>query len=120
MKAETWKNRITNACKDAGTYKPYFDSVIKTLSTIMEQRDIAYDQFIKEGGKTTITQINKGGNEYTEKNPLYVVVRELNMDALAYWRDLGLTPAGLKKIDEAALKGKKKSALAEALRELGG
>ena len=40
---------------------------------------------------------------------------DLDTQALAYWRDLGLTPAGLKKINEAAMKEKKRSALVEAL-----
>lgn len=45
---------------------------------------------------------------------------DLNKSALAYWRDLGLTPAGLKKIDDAALKKQKRGGLMEALAELGG
>jgi hypothetical protein len=48
------------------------------------------------------------------------MINDLNRDALAYWRDLGLTPAGLKKTDEAAMKQRKKSALGEALKGLGG
>lgn len=52
------------------------------------------------------------------KNPLLVMWDDLNKSALAYWRDLGLTPAGLKKIDEMSLKSKK-NPLVEALKELG-
>ena len=44
----------------------------------------------------------------------------MNTSALSYWRDLGLTPAGLKKIDESAIKGKKVSALGDILRDIGG
>jgi hypothetical protein len=44
---------------------------------------------------------------------------DLNAQALTYWRDLGLTPSGLKKLDDQALKAKKRSSLAEALREIG-
>ena len=54
------------------------------------------------------------------KNPLLVMWDDLNKSALAYWRDLGLTPAGLKKIDETALKKQKKTGLSEILKELGG
>jgi hypothetical protein len=53
------------------------------------------------------------------KNPLLVLWDDLNKSALAYWRDLGLTPSGLKKISADAMKPKKTSALAEALRDLG-
>ena len=46
------------------------------------------------------------------------LVNDLNRDALMYWRDLGLTPAGLKKINDKALTKTKKSTLASALKEL--
>ena len=120
MKKRTWKNRITAACKEAGTYQPYFDAVIDTLAGIMEQRDAAETKYVKSGGNPIVKHTNKGGATNIVKNPALVVVMEMNMQALAYWRDLGLTPAGLKKINEAAMKGKKRSALAEALAELSG
>ena len=108
------------AAGDAGTYKPCFDSVIDTLSSIMEQRDKAQQLFEESGGETIVEFTNKGGSTNLVKNPALVIVMDLNAQALSYWRDLGLTPAGLKKINEAAMKGKKRSALAEALAELGG
>lgn len=120
MKKNTWKKRIVAAAVDAGTYKPCFDSVIDTLSQIMEQRDSAQQLFEESGGETIVEFTNKGGATNLIKNPALVIVMDLNTQALAYWRDLGLTPAGLKKINEAAMKGKKRSALAEALAELSG
>lgn len=120
MKKATWKKRITEACRSAGTYKPFFDHVIDTLAGIMEQRDAAKRLFEDSGGRTVVLHTNKGGGTNIVKNPALVIVMELDTQALAYWRDLGLTPAGLKKIDEAAMKGKKRSALADALRDLGG
>jgi len=105
---------------EADTYKPYFDHVIDTLAGIMEQRDAAQRLFEESGGKTVVLHTNKGNATNIVKNPALVIVMELNAQALSYWRDLGLTPAGLKKINEAAMKGRKQSALAEALSELGG
>ena len=44
----------------------------------------------------------------------------MNNTAMAYWRELGLTPKSLKAIDEKAMKGgAKKNTLGDALRELG-
>lgn len=121
MKRDKWKEKIEQATIDAGTYKPYFDSVIDTLSGILERRDMAEKQFMDEGGEMVVEHQNKGGGIYKEQNPALKIVNDLNKDALAYWRDLGLTPAGLKKINENALKKKKKeSALESALRSLGG
>ena len=119
MKKEAWKKKIRAACEDAGTYKPFFDSVIDTLARIMERRDDAVRQFEADGGELVVVHVNKGGAANAEKNPAYVIIRECEQDALAYWRDLGLTPAGLRKINEQAMKEQKRDPLAEALRALG-
>lgn len=98
MNKSNWKKKITKATKDAGTYQPYFDSVIDTLAGIMETRDDAADKFEKSGKQSVVMHTNKGGATNIVKNPALVVVDDLNRTALAYWRDLGLTPAGLKKL----------------------
>lgn len=120
MKASAWKKRIKEQCLATGTYKPAFESVIDTLADILEQRDNAYKEFIDSGGEACITRTSDRGAVNVGKNPRLQMWGDLNNLALAYWRDLGLTPAGLKKIDEQLMKPKKKSALAEALQELGG
>lgn len=99
MTKASWKKRITKACEDAGTYKPYFDAVIETLAGILERRDDALTVFEKSGGNVLVTHTNKSGAVNIEQNPALRLVNDLNRDALAYWRDLGLTPAGLKKLN---------------------
>ena len=116
MKKAYWKKRIRQAAEDAGTYKPFFDSIIDTLSQMMEMRDEAISKF---DGSITIEYTNKGGNTNTVKNPALVLIMELNRDTLSNWRDLGLTPAGLKKINESALKVENKIGFADALSKLG-
>lgn len=118
MKKATWKAKIKAATEEAGTYRPYFDHIIDTLAGIMELRDDAQKRFEASGGATVVLQINVKGNEYLAKNPALVVIDDMNKTALQYWRDLGLTPAGLKRIDEQAMKGHKKNELAEALAAL--
>lgn len=120
MNKSNWKKKIKQACKDAGTYRPYFDTVIETLAAILENRDIAVEQFEDSGGNAVVKHTNKGGNTNIVKNPALVVVDDLNRTALTYWRELGLTPKGLKAINEKAISsGKKKNTLGDALRELG-
>lgn len=115
MEHEKWKRKIKAASRKAGTYKPYFDSVIDTLAGIMELRDKAQDQFEMSGGQTLIQYTNKAGATNMIKNPALIVIMDCNAQALAYWRDLGLTPAGLKRINEEGLKESNKSALDAAL-----
>lgn len=104
MNKAGWKRKVKAACESAGTYQPCFDSVIDTLASILERRDEAEATFVKTGGNVIVTHTNKGGNTNIVQNPCLRLVNDLNRDALAYWRDLGLTPAGLKRIDEKAVK----------------
>lgn len=120
MKSTAWKKRITDSCKAAGTYRDFFEPVIDTLAGILERRDIAQETFEKSGGNVLVRHTNKAGATNIEQNPALRLINDLNRDALAYWRDLGLTPAGLKRIDEQSMKPKKRSTLADALKELGG
>lgn len=122
MDRKQWKTKIKAAAKKAGTYQPFFDSIIDTLSGILERRDEAEQRFRESGGEIVTEHTNQGGATNAVINPALRVVNELNRDALAYWRDLGLTPAGLKKINDAAMKNaeKKVSSLEEALVKLSG
>ena len=119
MTKTKWKAAIEQATKEAGTYRPFFDSVIGTLAVILERRDKLERQFKKQGSEAIVEHTNKNGSTNMEQNPLLRLINDLNRDALTYWRDLGLTPAGLKKINESAMKEVKADALTEALRELG-
>lgn len=120
MEKRRWVERITASCVAAGTYREWFADVIDTLAAILERRDAAEALFIEQGGEVLIEHTNKAGATNFEQNPILRMINDLNRDALAYWRDMGLTPAGLKKIDEGSMKPRKKSALGEALKSLGG
>ena len=63
---------------------------------------------------------NKGGATNMTKNPALVAIMDCNAQALAYWRDLGLTPAGLKRLGDKGLLNKDNDGgLADALEQLG-
>lgn len=103
MKKKTWKDRITEACQEAGTYQPNFEAIVETLADILEQRDAAYKQFVDEGAQAVIEHTSDRGSVNTKINPLLQVWDTLNKTALSYWKELGGTPAGLKKITNDAL-----------------
>lgn len=103
MDKKQWYKKIVKACKSAGTYEKYFETVIDTLSGIMEDRDITEKLYRESGSQPVIVEINKAGAEYYTKNPCLTVLQDLNKSALSYWRDLGLTPAGYKKLNDKAV-----------------
>lgn len=118
MKAKSWKTTITKQCKAVGTMNAAFVSVIDTLADILEQRDAAYTQFVREGSKIIIERTSDRGAVNSAKNPLWVAWNDLNSQALTYWRDLGLTPKGLKAISDSIQK-EEANPLDQMLKEFG-
>ena len=100
MKKKSWKTKIRKATREAGTYKPYFDHVIDTLAGILERRDDAREMYEESEDGPVIAFTNKSGAENRVKNPLIGIIEDADRTALSYWKELGLTPAGLKKISD--------------------
>lgn len=91
---------------------------IEATARTIEQRDEAWDAFVKDGCRYTVTHTNKADNTNIVKNPLFLIWRDLNMDAMTMWRELGLTPSGYRKITGDTQNQKKSSTLAAALKIL--
>lgn len=106
------RKKIRAACADLGTYKPQFDSVIETLADILAKRDEAAAAY-EADGSGPIMDFN-GGKTYG-MNPYLKVYMDLNAQAIKIWSELGMTPAGLKRINDKALEPKKVKGLSAAL-----
>ena len=118
MDKKSWRRKIAAACKKVGTYQKSFDAVIDTLAETMERRDEVAEVYVNSGAHPIITHVNKAGAVNPEKNPALLLWDDLNKSALAYWRDLGLTPAGLRKLTAETQTTKPTSALDKAILEL--
>ena len=99
--------------------RPYLTGTIEMLADVMIQREKTWKEFEESGGTTMIPYTNKNGSTNLVKNPVLIMWNELTKTALAYRRELGLTPAGIKKLNEQALQEKKRSPLAAALTDFG-
>lgn len=119
MRKKTWKKRIKDAAEAAGTYQPFFDSVIDTLAGLMEMRDDAEKKFRASGGNTVVAHTNKSGNTNIVKNPALVVVMECNAIALTYWKELGLTSKSYKQMTGGLTAQDEKTDLGAVLGALG-
>lgn len=104
MKKAGYKKKIIKMCQEAGTYAPYFDMTIDKLAYILEVMDDATRQYKASGGHPVIAHVNRAKEKNLIKNPALVVINELSATALSYWRDLGLTPKGLKSLGESITK----------------
>ena len=119
MDAKNWRQNIKKHTEGAGTYRKDFQPVIDTLADILEQRDKAFEEYLEDGGGAVVRVISDRGATNYRKNPRLQVWSDLNTQALAYWKELGLTPSGLKKINEKSLIIKEKKGLADVLDNLG-
>ena len=118
MTAAEWKRKIIRDAKAAGAYEKYFGSVIDTLAGILERRDKAEALFLASGENVLVKHTNKGGATNIEQNPALRLINDLNRDALAYWRDLGLTPAGYKRLNLEAAQTKSNDGFEKILSQM--
>lgn len=117
MTREEWRKNIKKSCEEVGTYKEAFDAIINTLADILETRDATFEAY---DGIPIVEHTNSHGETNTAKNPALMLWNDLNAQALSYWKELGLTAAGLKRINESSMRSEEKeSALEKALREIG-
>ena len=120
MDSKQWKKKIKKATETVRTYQESFDEVINTLADLLAERDRVYDKYIEEGAEPLVLVTSDRGQENMRDNPLLTTWRSINRDVLQYWRDLGLTPAGLKKIMDDSMKQPEASALDKVLEKLEG
>jgi phage terminase small subunit len=100
-----------------GVYKPEFDMTISIYAGLVEQ----YIALEKEFKKSKFKVIEKTGySDNAKKSPMVATLESLRKDILQYSNALGLTPSGLKKInDEMNKKKEKVSKLEMALNAFG-
>lgn len=113
-----YKSAVVRCMKSLGTYRPEFARMAQRVAAMYVKRDEIEQQFAENGGRIMIEYTNKNGVTNLVKNPLWVALNEMNSNLLIYERELGLTPAGLKKLNDAAMKQPQKSALGAALEAL--
>lgn len=115
-----YRNDVIKKMKSLGVYHEEFSHTVDTLARTLYDYDRTLRSFEESGGKVVIRHTNKAGATNATKNPYYLALEGMREDILAYSRELGLTPSGLKKINEASMRPVKTSALAEALKAFGG
>lgn len=118
MTSKSWITEIKKQMNLKGVETSGFGNVIQTLAEILEQRDKLYKQYQDEGSEVMVLYVSDRGQENMIINPLLKEWQNMNRDALVYWRELGLTPAGLKKLNEDSMKPAEQSPLDKVLANL--
>lgn len=114
-----YKRQIVRKMKAIGTYNASFMYTINVLAKVLADYEATTEQFERTGGHMAIKHTNKSGATNIVKNPLYQAIEKLRDDIITYSRELGLTPAGLKRINKDGAQPDKQSPLERVLIELG-
>lgn len=118
MTKSRWKSLIWAQLKALGTTDEAYASVVETLAELLEKRDQVGRTYKDYGSCPVIEYTNKAGATNLTKNPLLVMWDELNKSALAYWRELGLTPGSYRKMSGEGPNRERTGGLADALKSL--
>jgi len=112
---EIFKKTIDNM-KEIDTYRPQFEANIRTYSEMKYELETLTKEFYEKGCKRTEQYTNKAGATNIRKTAEYLALEKLRDDINKRENELGLTPSGLKRInDEMKKNDKKKSKLDVAL-----
>ncbi len=93
------KNKVVQQMKEIGVYKTEFDSTIDRYVELTKEYSKLYAKYKKDGFQCEI-DTNRG----VKKAPIVGVLETLRRDILSLENALGLTPAGLLKLQENAFK----------------
>lgn len=121
MTEQGYYREIKRKCDSLGVWREEFARTAKRLSRIYTRIDTVESEYSDSGGEAVVEYTNKAGATNMVRNPYLTQLDILYDQALTYEKELGLTAAALKRINEEALKPQKKaSGLEAALRLLEG
>lgn len=109
------KKSVVENLTTLNIYKKEFDTTIEIYVDLIKQYSKISKEFKAKNCKTEEKTAAGDG----KKSPTVAALENLRKDILSYSTALGLTPAGLKKINEKSMAQKKQSKLAKALSDLG-
>lgn len=98
MKKNDYKKRIKEQINFDAEFIPNFETTISILCEILEERDRVYKLYQEQGQNPVIDYTTDRKSTNPKINPLLDTWNKLNNTALTYLDKLGLTPAGLRKL----------------------
>ena len=107
---------IKRKARALGVWRDEFERTQKRLARLYARIDKLESEFEAEGAELVIEYTNKICVTNRVKNPYVAEIDFLYEQAIIYERELGLTAAALKKINESALHAKEESPIVGMLR----
>ena len=109
---------IKRKCQALGVWREEFERTQRRLARIYTRIDAVEELFAGSGGQFVVKHKNNKGETNAARNPYIAEIDILYEQALTCERELGLTAAALKRINEGALHAREDSPLAEMAKVL--
>lgn len=120
MKATTekgFREKIRSQCRSLGVYKPEFEDAIERLAEYRVRR-LKLKEIYQQTGAAPVVKAK--GSAMAIRNPVLDEMDKTDKTILELERELGLTPAALRRLNEAALARQEADPLATALAAMRG
>ena len=118
MTEKGYKSDIKRKCEALGVWRKEFTRTAQRLARIYVRIDEVEQMFVSSGSVYIVKHSNNKGSVNLARNPYIAELDILYDQALTYEKELGLTAAALKKINETALHAKENSPLSDVAKVL--
>lgn len=109
---------VHQKCRRLGIWHPEFEVPARRLAKIYVRIADVESRIEADSFEPVVEHTNKSGATNMVKNPLLSQIDALYDQALVYERELGLTPAALKRITDSAAAEKPKDRFSEILKSV--
>ena len=100
MSVKRNREKLIAAMQTVGVYRQEFAEAIELTAKLMEDCAKAEKQTRAKDFEPIVIKVNKTGQAYQAKNVWTTMVEQYRKDIIANLAQLGLTPAGLKKLND--------------------
>ena len=98
---EKKKRMIVDRMQKLGVYRVQYMAAINRTAEMYVELDRLLAQYEAEGHKAIVEHTNKAGATNLVKSPVRCAIEDTYRELLAHERELGLTPAAMKKLGDA-------------------
>lgn len=117
---ERYKRLIKERMTKLGIYKPQYAALIERTAKLYMKLDELEKEFNKSGRERFVEYTNKAGATNLIASPYIRAIEDVYAELIVHERELGLTPAALRKLGEVSTTKPAKSPLEAALERLSG
>ena len=112
------RRMIVERMKALHTYKPQYTELIERTARLYVKLDQLEKQYEQSGTKPFVEYTNKYGATNLVPNPIIKAIEDAYSELIVHERELGLTPAALRKLGDGLIEDTKESPLEAVIKKL--